>query len=56
VLQLLISEDIMIAEVKCEKCGKKFYGTARAKYCSGKCRVASHREKVQQVQGDEKSK
>ena len=43
----------MITEVKCEKCGKKFYGTARAKFCSGKCRVSAHRRKnVQQMQKD----
>ena len=42
----------MITDVKCENCGKKFHGTARAKFCSGKCRVASHRKKMQQVQNN----
>jgi hypothetical protein len=37
----------MIEEKKCEyrECGKKFYGTKRAKFCSDKCRVANWRKK-----------
>jgi len=32
-----------IEKKKCEFCGELFYGTAKAKVCSGKCRVAKHR-------------
>lgn len=34
----------MIGEKVCENCGKKYYGTSRARFCSIKCRVANHRK------------
>ncbi|ARK07733.1 hypothetical protein LPST10_00001 [Salmonella phage LPST10] len=30
---------------KCEVCGNEFIGTAKAKCCSGKCRLRKHRQK-----------
>lgn len=37
----------MIGKVKCwnEQCGAFFIGTARAKYCSGRCKKAYQRAK-----------
>lgn len=33
----------MIGLVACKHCGKEYYGTPRAQYCSGKCRMAAFR-------------
>jgi len=33
----------MIGLVACKHCGKEYYGTPRAQYCSGKCRMTAFR-------------
>ena len=45
----------MIEKKACKQCKKKFYGTSRAKFCSGKCRVKSHRLSKNEGKDNEKT-
>ena len=36
-----------IEKVKCKQCNKVFHGTARAMFCSSKCKQKNYRENSQ---------
>jgi hypothetical protein len=48
---------VMIKKKKCnnKECGKYFYGTKRAKFCSDKCRVTNWRKSCAKSMADKKS-
>lgn len=42
-----------ISEVKCKECGKKFYGTSRAKFCSKACKQKDYYDRAKLNQTNE---
>ena len=44
----------MITKKKCKHCEKEFYGTARKKYCSDKCRLYAWRKSLKDKRNEQK--